>query len=669
MEWARSENVRKKDNRHQKHDLDHRQQELNSVTDSRPTTSRLLTSIGVSSAHGSVGSDEKKPDRKVKFNTQEKLSFVNAWTVQLDNAIGNLIVEEATPLVLASKPGFRELIDKAIEFGAEVGSNVYAHAGKKRLRQEIIPRVIRDQANTSVMQDFDCKLAKFGGTLVADGKDDVNKDHLLNYITVCPDGYRFELSRDVSGIRRKAEWVADDLLNELGQLEAALKVKLESVVDRMAAAEAEQLNRADAEQAQGYMAALERGELTNYVQIVTDTPSVNAKAWTLIESKVPHLLANPCNFHCLNLYFKHLLEGDKTTRSEPVPPVAACVELEVWTKQLEQWFTNKESPRAALQEACLAIFPGTGPRRLRKYSDTRAAVAYRVWHRTLRLKSCLRQAAASSDYVKWEKSLTDADEKARATSVREILADNTRFELLADVVQALTPVYRFLRLVDGYTPAVGKVYAKALAIDEHFSRLKDARADSWCSELHNFWIRDWGYMHVDMHSLGYCVDPEFHSQLDSMPSAVWTEFLRCAERMLKAAPKELGYTIQQLTDEYSQYQNLSGGFTSAVLALAETKPGHLWWQQWGKGTPALQFVATRALAQTVAASCSEQAWSEYDIVHCRRRNRLEKSYASNLTRGHNQARLIRRLSSLRHQQKFIQWSSSDDDEEEAFFSD
>ena len=69
MEWARSGNVRKKDNRHHKHDLDHRQQELNSVTDSRPTTSRLLTSTGVSSAHGSVGSDEKKPDRKVKFNT------------------------------------------------------------------------------------------------------------------------------------------------------------------------------------------------------------------------------------------------------------------------------------------------------------------------------------------------------------------------------------------------------------------------------------------------------------------------------------------------------------------------------------------------------------------------------------------------------------------------
>ena len=69
----------------------------------------------------------------------------------------------------------------------------------------------------------------------------------------------------------------------------------------------------------------------------------------------------------------------------------------------------------------------------------------------------------------------------------------------------------------------------------------------------------------------------------------------------------------------------------------------MWWQQWGKSTPALQFVAMRALAQTVSASCSEQAcnWSECDFVHSRRRNRLGKEYASLLVRGHNHARLAK----------------------------
>jgi hypothetical protein len=138
--------------------------------------------------------------------------------------------------------------------------------------------------------------------------------------------------------------------------------------------------------------------------------------------------------------------------------------------------------------------------------------------------------------------------------------------------------------------------------------------------------------------------------------------------VLRAAPPERGFTIEQFTTEYAMYQNSSGGFNSSVLTMGKNQPAHLWWQQWGKSTPALQFVAMRALAQTCSASCSEQAWSEYDIVHCRRRNRLEKAYASNLTRGHNQARFIRRMVDSGYQQKFLAWTDSDDDEEAAFFS-
>ena len=77
----------------------------------------------------------------------------------------------------------------------------------------------------------------------------------------------------------------------------------------------------------------------------------------------------------------------------------------------------------------------------------------------------------------------------------------------------------------------------------------------------------------------------------------------------------------------------------------------------------------RALAQTAAASCSEQAWSECDGVHTRKRNRLSKSKASELTRGHNQARLIRKLRQVEHKPAMIPHTDSDDDEEEAFFSD
>ena len=41
-----------------------------------------------------------------------------------------------------------------------------------------------------------------------------------------------------------------------------------------------------------------------------------------------------------------------------------CIEAEAWTKMLEQWFTNKEMPRARLMDACREKFKEKGPRRL-----------------------------------------------------------------------------------------------------------------------------------------------------------------------------------------------------------------------------------------------------------------------------------------------------------------
>jgi hypothetical protein len=57
-------------------------------------------------------------------NVSDQLDFTNRWVTVLDRAIANLVIEEATPLVLARKPAFRELVSAAIEFGERVGVGV-----------------------------------------------------------------------------------------------------------------------------------------------------------------------------------------------------------------------------------------------------------------------------------------------------------------------------------------------------------------------------------------------------------------------------------------------------------------------------------------------------------------------------------------------------------------
>lgn len=51
----------------------------------------------------------------------------------------------------------------------------------------------------------------------------------MNYITVTPHGYRFEDSKDVSGVRRKSQWVCSDLLSVVGTLEASLADRLTEI--------------------------------------------------------------------------------------------------------------------------------------------------------------------------------------------------------------------------------------------------------------------------------------------------------------------------------------------------------------------------------------------------------------------------------------------------------
>ena len=62
----------------------------------------------------------------------------------------------------------------------------------------------------------------FGATLVSDGKDDVCKDHLINYVTVTPESFKWSGSQDVSGIVRKADWVCADLMAKLKECQEEL---------------------------------------------------------------------------------------------------------------------------------------------------------------------------------------------------------------------------------------------------------------------------------------------------------------------------------------------------------------------------------------------------------------------------------------------------------------
>ena len=288
------------------------------------------------------------------------------------------------------------------------------------------------------------------------------------------------------------------------------------------------------------------------------------------------------------------------------------------------------------------------------------ANAFRVWHRVIRVEDALHATVRTEEYKVWEAALKGED-KEKAAQIQAHINNADAWTDAKALVAALNPVYKLLRLVDGFTPTVGKIYYKCLRVQELFEELAEQEdAPEWAGELLRFWVADWGYLHCDLHSIGYLLDPEYHAHSKDCTKEVWDEFVRGATRMLKAAPPELGLSAAKLTLEYNRYRNKRGIYTTDVIAAAKDGPAHEWWQQWGKGEPTLRWVAMRALAQTTSASCSEQGWSEYDYIHSRRRNRLGVQLASDLTKGHNMARLLCRFKKSRYEQKFHAHTDSDD---------
>lgn len=77
------------------------------------------------------------------------------------------------------------------------------------------------------------------------------------------------------------------------------------------------------------------------------------------------------------------------------------------------------------------------------------------------------------------------------------------------MVDALTPVYFLLNVVDGFNQTAGKVYHKCMRVQEHYEKLADAMKENATEDLLDMWKADWDAMHCAFHSVGYHLDPEY----------------------------------------------------------------------------------------------------------------------------------------------------------------
>ena len=237
----------------------------------------------------------------------------------------------------------------------------------KRLRADEMP--LRESA----LED--------GGTVVSDGWDDVERQHLINFMVVTRKGSFFDGTVKLTSKDHEDAQAVFELL----------------------AAEIERVGR------------------YKIVQVCTDTCSVMKAAWKLIEAKYPWITCTCCGPHVLNLLIKDIAK---------IPEVAA-VHGKV-KKVLNRFWGRTRFFRTKLREVVLQHHK----KKLGLYraGPTRFAGCVREMGRMLRLKADLKFIIDSSEYAKYDFKKKKGDEAeageadvAGEGGIKNILQDEEGF--------------------------------------------------------------------------------------------------------------------------------------------------------------------------------------------------------------------------------------------------
>jgi hypothetical protein len=507
-------------------------------------------------------------------------------------AIARMWYRGALPFHLVYAKEVVDAFDAVCEYGARTGNQIVPLPSAASLRgSRLESEVARIHSELAAHKKA---VAAYGVSLQSDGKDNMARRHLVNIVTTSPLGAEFREVIDVSGTPRDSEATAQALVDAARRLE--------------------------------------KYEQENLVTIVTDTPSVNRKAWKILEEKLPGVQCVPCAAHVLNLHFKHVFKE--------IPAMQTVVAN---AKLIVQRFSNTDFARSQLRLAtpkCTVSDKHPKGRQIELYKpgETRFATNYRMLSRLLELQTTIQQVTFSQAYK------DTCVERKNPCPVTGMIGDGQFWNQVSEWVIVLEPAYAMLREVDTYKPTLHTVYESALEIQEKY----ETCTLPYAQQLRDQWTKDWEYLHVPLHSAAYALHPRYQDDSLQNNVDVWPEMLDVCHKML--GPEAGALAVEQ----YNLYQEGQGAYGTAMAKCsAQRMDPAAWWKSYGASTPQLQCLAMKVLSQPGSAASSEQSWSEYDFVHSKKRNRLKTAVASHLVYVHSNLRLLGRSKTYARHEKLL----------------
>jgi hAT family C-terminal dimerisation region len=211
--------------------------------------------------------------------------------------------------------------------------------------------------------------------------------------------------------------------------------------------------------------------------------------------------------------------------------------------------------------------------------------------------------------------------------------------------------FRVLRLVDGATPVMGKVYHCGLLIQTQLEKGIQGLTLGQLYSVKALWDERWEQLHSPLHAAGIALDPEFRRHAAVGDHEVVSGLHEVIDLMLPDADERVMALIQ-----YDAYIKGTGVWArETVWAAAAKMPAHVWWATYGTSCKQLSLVAQRVLSQVSSACSCERNWSTYKFVHSKLRNRLAPKRAESLVYVFSNLRQLEASGSIGAAAKFIPW--------------
>ncbi|XP_016676764.2 uncharacterized protein [Gossypium hirsutum] len=222
----------------------------------------------------------------------------------------------------------------------------------------------------------------------------------------------------------------------------------------------------------------------NYiVQIVTDNEAAMKAAGKKLMLKRQHLYWTSCAAHCLDLCLEDIGKKPSVAKVlDEAKKVTCFIYNHIWTVDLMKKYTQgKQILRPAL---------------------TRFATHFIQLEEITRQKQGLREMFNSKEFKesKWGKQ-----KSGPAYEAKKIVLGKDFWKKANDLIKVYEPLVRVLRLVDSdEKPTMGFIY-------EAVDRAKRAIQQNcrYFTEYEKIIDNRWNFMHSDLHSAGYFLNPQF----------------------------------------------------------------------------------------------------------------------------------------------------------------